>query len=63
MHWALVQEDVAGVEAFAEPWNVASQRVLERVGFTREGLLRSYLCFSARRADALIYSLLPEDLR
>src|SRR6266498_4739977 len=56
MHWALVQEDVARVEAFAEPWNVASQRVLERVGFTREGLLRSYLCFSARRADALIYS-------
>jgi ribosomal-protein-alanine N-acetyltransferase len=63
MHWALLQEDVARVEAFAEPWNVASQRVLERVGFTREGLLRSYLCFSARRADALIYSLLPEDLR
>jgi [ribosomal protein S5]-alanine N-acetyltransferase len=61
--WALVQGDVARVEAFAEPWNVASQRVLKRVGFTREGLLRSYLCFPARRADALIYSLLPGDLR
>jgi ribosomal-protein-alanine N-acetyltransferase len=63
VHWALMQRDVARVEAFAEPWNLASQRVLERVGFTREGFLRSYLCFPNRRADALIYSLLPEDLR
>lgn len=63
VHWALTDPEVARVEAFAEPWNVASQRVLERVGFTRKGLLRSYLCFPERRGDALIYSLLPDDLR
>ena len=42
--------------------NVASQRVLEKVGFRREGHLRSYLVFDTERADAFIYSLLPSDL-
>ena len=44
------------------PDHVVSQRVLETVGFTREGSLRSYLVFETRRTDALIYSLLPGDL-
>jgi len=40
----------AGVErlqATVEPWNIASQRVLEKAGFEREGLLRGY----ARHGD------------
>jgi len=53
---------LARVEAFVEPGNIASQRVLEKVGFRREGHLRSYLVFDARRADAFVYSLLPTDL-
>jgi RimJ/RimL family protein N-acetyltransferase len=36
--------------------------VLKKAGFRREGLLRSYLVFDDRRADALIYSLVPGDL-
>ena len=60
--WALVDAGLARVEALVEPQNAASQRVLERVGFQREGHLRSYLVFDARRTDALIYSLLPSDL-
>jgi hypothetical protein len=44
------------------PDNLASQRVLEKAGFQREGHLRSYLVFERQRADALIYSLLPSDL-
>lgn len=60
--WALVDAGLARVEALVEPQNAASQRVLERVGFQREGHLRSYLVFDERRADAFIYSLLPSDL-
>jgi RimJ/RimL family protein N-acetyltransferase len=60
--WALTNAGLARVQAHVEPDNVASQRVLESVGFRREGHLRSYLVFDARRADALIYSLLPSDL-
>ena len=60
--WALTDAALERVEALVEPENVASQRVLEKAGFRREGHLRSYLVFNARRADALIYSLLPSDL-
>lgn len=61
-HWAIKDAGLARVEAFVEPDNVASQRVLEKAGFRREGHLRSYLAFKTRRADVLIYSLLPSDL-
>jgi RimJ/RimL family protein N-acetyltransferase len=37
-------------------------RVLESVGFQREGYLRSYLATRDNRADAYMYSLLPVDL-
>ncbi len=60
--WALTDAGLARVEALVEPDNTPSQRVLEGVGFQREGHLRSYLVFDARRADAFIYSLLPSDL-
>lgn len=60
--WALTDAGLARVEALVVPENVASQRVLEKAGFRREGHLRSYLVFNERRTDALIYSLLPSDL-
>ena len=59
--WAVTDAGLARVEALVEPDNIASQRVLEKAGFRREGLLRSYLVFDRQRADAFIYSLLPSD--
>lgn len=59
--WALGGGGLARVEALVEPSNVASQRVVERAGFRREGHLRSYLVLGDRRADALVYALLPDD--
>jgi RimJ/RimL family protein N-acetyltransferase len=44
------------------PDNIASQRVAERAGFTREGLLRSHLPIPGGRRDSVMYSLLPGDL-
>ena len=60
--WAVIDARLARVEALVVPQNIASQRVLEKARFRREGLLRSYLVFDRRRADAFIYSLLPSDL-
>jgi [ribosomal protein S5]-alanine N-acetyltransferase len=60
--WAVTDAGLARVEALVTPGNVVSQRVLEKVGFRREGHLRSYLVVDRRRADAFIYSLLPSDL-
>jgi len=52
---------VLRLEAVVRPENERSIRVLERLGFTREGRLRSFLRYGDGRADAFIYSLLPGE--
>lgn len=48
------------LEARCSVDNVASQRVLEAVGFEREGRLRSYFQLAGRRVDNYLYALLRE---
>jgi RimJ/RimL family protein N-acetyltransferase len=60
--WALAQSEVARLQLWTVPGNVASQRVAERAGFQREGVLRSYGEVAGRRVDAVFYSLLESDL-
>jgi RimJ/RimL family protein N-acetyltransferase len=60
--WALEEHGAPRAQLLAEPGNVASCRVAEKAGFTREALLRRYLGFKGERRDVLMYSLLPEDL-
>lgn len=49
------------IEALVEPTNIASQRLLERVGFIREGLLRGYEFTQGKYDDLYMYSLLEID--
>lgn len=42
--------------------NAASQRVAEKAGFTREGVLRSYMDTSGERQDMVSFALLPDEL-
>lgn len=52
------------LELITDPDNVASQRVAEKVGFRREGVLRSHLQHpDGRRRDSVMFSLLPGELR
>lgn len=52
------------VQLRADPQNVASCRVAEKAGFTREGVLRSAHWNERlrRRQDWAMYSLLPQEL-
>jgi ribosomal-protein-alanine N-acetyltransferase len=50
------------VQADIRPENVPSQRLVERLGFSREGLLRRYLDIDGDWRDHLVYALLAEDL-
>ncbi|MGH3012527.1 MAG: GNAT family N-acetyltransferase, partial [Gaiellaceae bacterium] len=50
------------VQLTTDPDNIGSQRVAEKAGFTRDGVLRSLLDFKGRRRDAVMFSLLPGDL-
>jgi RimJ/RimL family protein N-acetyltransferase len=61
--WAIEEQGVERLELHTEPSNNASQRVAEKAGFTREGLLRSHLVGREGRRDSVVFSLLAEELR
>ena len=52
---------VERVAAYVNVGNVASERVLERAEFTREGVVRSLPVPDGRRVDKTLFSLLPGD--
>lgn len=49
------------LEAVVDLENAASQRVVEKAGFTREGVLRKYYLLKGKPRDAVIFSLLSTD--
>jgi ribosomal-protein-alanine N-acetyltransferase len=51
------------IEAACIPTNTPSVRVLEKCGFTREGLARRYLCINGVWQDHFLYGMLHEDFR
>jgi RimJ/RimL family protein N-acetyltransferase len=52
------------LELITDPDNFASQRVAEKVGFQREGVLRAHLRHrDGRIRDSVMFSLLPGELR
>jgi [ribosomal protein S5]-alanine N-acetyltransferase len=50
------------VQADIRPENLPSQRLVERLGFRQEGLLRRYLDIDGAWRDHLSYALLADDL-
>jgi RimJ/RimL family protein N-acetyltransferase len=61
--WALQATGIARLGAGADPSNTASQRVLTKAGFTREGYQRGHLpAPGGGRADVISYALLATDL-
>ena len=44
------------IALYIEPWNTASRLTAERVGYEREGLLRSHQLIGDRRRDMILYS-------
>jgi RimJ/RimL family protein N-acetyltransferase len=62
--WAFEKLELGRLELLTDPDNVSSQRVAEKAGFQREGVLRSHLVHrDGRRRDSVIFSLLPGELR
>lgn len=61
--WAFRELSLARIEAIPELENRDSHRLLERSGFTREGLLRAYQTVQGERRDMVMYSLLPGEER
>ena len=62
--WVFEELDCARLQLRADVLNLPSQRVAEKAGFTREGVLRSvhFNPRQDRRVDFVMFSLLPEEL-
>ncbi|WP_437967619.1 GNAT family protein [Sorangium sp. So ce260] len=62
LRFGFASMDLHRVEAQIDPENRASARVLERLGFAREGLLRQNWYHDGRYTDTAVYGLLRDDL-
>lgn len=61
IEWAFSHTDLERIEILAAVGNRRSQRVAEKVGAVREGVLRSRLCVFGRHYDAVMYSVIRSD--
>jgi RimJ/RimL family protein N-acetyltransferase len=62
--WAFDELELKRLDLITDPENLGSQRVAEKVGFQREGVLRSHLLHpDGRLRDSVMFSLLPGELR
>jgi RimJ/RimL family protein N-acetyltransferase len=59
--YLFLSKDVVRIQAGTHVENVASQKVLERVGFKREGLMRKIMVVWGKWADCYLYSILREE--
>jgi len=55
--WALSTLQVPRVQLYIEPANVGSWRTAERVGYEREGLMRSWEVVGEERRDMFMYAI------
>lgn len=53
--------DINRIEAEVMPGNHASEKVLQKLGFLNEGLLRDWMFWNGRHYDMAMYSLLHKD--
>lgn len=61
--WALDERGLQRLDLITDPDNVASQRVAEKVGFRREGVLRAHDRHpDGRIRDSVMFSVLPGEL-
>ena len=59
--WAFDELGIKRLNLVTVPENLASQRVAERAGFTREGILRAWMPTRGGRRDSVMFSMLPGD--
>jgi RimJ/RimL family protein N-acetyltransferase len=59
--WALYHLNLERLEIVVAAGNIASQRVAEKAGAKREGLLRKRLAINGGAEDAFIFSFVAED--
>jgi RimJ/RimL family protein N-acetyltransferase len=60
--WAFAALELQRIGLTTTPDNVATQRLAERAGFRREGVLRAYTFERGAPVDNVVFSLLPDEV-
>jgi ribosomal-protein-alanine N-acetyltransferase len=63
LHWAYQTLDLNRVQAETDTRNLASARVLEKLGFVREGTLREDCVVNGEVSDSWVFGLIRRDWR
>jgi RimJ/RimL family protein N-acetyltransferase len=59
--YLFLSEDIVRVQTHADVKNMASQKVLARAGFRKEGVVRKHIFMWGEWRDELLYSILREE--
>ena len=59
--YLFLSKNIMRVQACTDTRNLASQKVLEKAGFKKEGTMRKYLFVRGQLRDACLYSVLREE--
>ena len=62
MTWSAPSLDIRRLQVLVAPENTPALLLAERVGFRREGVLRAYWDHDSGRLDAVMLSMLPDEL-
>jgi ribosomal-protein-alanine N-acetyltransferase len=59
--YLFLSRDTTRIQACTDTRNLASQKVLEKAGFKKEGTMRKYFFIRGELRDAYLYSILREE--
>ncbi len=59
--YLFLTKSMVRIQAHTNPKNLASQRILEKAGFQKEGLIRKPIFIRGAWQDGVLYSILRED--
>ena len=59
--YLFLSKEIVRIQAHTDVRNVASQKVLEKAGFKKEGTVRKFSFIRGEWRDGLLYSLLREE--
>lgn len=60
--WSFKNWDLQRIHCAVPSRNTVSWRFVEKLGFTREGVMRRFIRYNGGMDDAFLYGLLPEEL-
>lgn len=63
MDFGFTSLKVNRIEAEVMQGNISSERVLQKLGFTKEGILRQWMLWNDRYYDMTMYSLLKDEYK